>query len=136
MNAAQLMKKIKAEEIRFVNFRFTDFCGKFHHITVPADEVDAAYFAFGKNFDGSSIPGWRAIEDSDMVLKPDLSTAVMDPFVDEQTLVLICDVYEPADNKPYKPLPAFHCGDGDGIFAQNRNRRRRDFWTGTGVFYF
>ena len=105
MNAAQLMKKIKAEEIRFVNFRFTDFCGKFHHITVPADEVDAAYFAFGKNFDGSSIPGWRAIEDSDMVLKPDLSTAVMDPFVDEQTLVLICDVYEPADNKPYNRCP-------------------------------
>ena len=105
MNAAKLMKMIKDKKIQFVDFRFTDFHGKFHHITVPSGEVDAAYFSEGKNFDGSSIEGWRTIEDSDMVLKPDLSTAVVDPFVDEQTLILICDVYEPLGDKPYDRCP-------------------------------
>ena len=104
MNAAKLMKFIKDKKVQFVDFRFTDFHGKFHHITVPSGEVDAEYLSEGKNFDGSSIPGWRSIEDSDMVLMPDLSTAVIDPFVDEPTVILVCNVFEP-NGKPYNRCP-------------------------------
>ena len=105
MTPANLIKKIRADKVAFVDFRFTDFHGKFHHITVPSDQIDAEFLAEGKNFDGSSIEGWRSIEDSDMVLMPDLSTATMDPFVDEKTMILICNVYEPNSNKTYTRCP-------------------------------
>ena len=105
MTPQQLQKTIRDKKVRFVDFRFTDFHGKFHHITVPSSEVDAEYLAEGKNFDGSSIEGWRSIEDSDMVLKPDLNTARMDPFVDETTMVIVCNVYEPGNKKTYSRCP-------------------------------
>ncbi|MGU9951879.1 MAG: type I glutamate--ammonia ligase [Gammaproteobacteria bacterium WSBS_2016_MAG_OTU1] len=105
MSNAKLLKSIKDQKVAFVDFRFTDFHGRFHHITVPSGEVDADFLAQGKNFDGSSIPGWRTIEDSDMVLMPDPSTARIDPFVDEKTMIVICDVYEPSSSKPYNRCP-------------------------------
>ena len=105
MNITQFLKTIRDKKIAFVDFRFTDFCGKFHHITVPSGEIDADFLSTGKNFDGSSIGGWRAIEDSDMVLMPDLSTAKIDPFIDEKTLILICNVYEPNNKQTYSRCP-------------------------------
>ena len=88
---AKTLKMLKDRKIAFVDFRFTDTIGKFHHITVPAEHVDAAFLSSeGKNFDGSSISGWRDIQDSDMILRPDLSTAAVDAFMDEPTLALIC----------------------------------------------
>lgn len=104
MNEAQLLKLMRDRKVRFVDFRFTDFYGLFHHITVPAGEIDSEFLSEGKNFDGSSIAGWRSIEDSDMVLMPDPSSAFIDPFVDEPTIVLICNVYEPS-GKPYNRCP-------------------------------
>ena len=101
---AKIMKMTRDRKVAFVDFRFTDTIGKFHHITVPAAQVSAEFLAEGKNFDGSSIEGWRDISDSDMVLRPDLSTATMDPFMDEPTLALICTAEIP-DKGPYNRCP-------------------------------
>lgn len=105
MTAAKIMKTIREKKIAFVDFRFTDFRGTFHHITVPTSHFSADFFASGKNFDGSSIPGWRGIENSDMVLMADPESARIDPFIDEPTLILVCGAYEPNSRKPYNRCP-------------------------------
>ena len=92
MSGADVLKMIKEKEVKFVDFRFTDTKGKEQHVSVPASTVDASLFEEGKMFDGSSIAGWKGIQESDMILMPDASTAVMDPFMEEKTLILRCDV--------------------------------------------
>ena len=135
MTATKILKKIKDEKVAFVDFRFTDTLGKYHHISVPAGNVDSELLTDGKNFDGSSIEGWRGIENSDMVLVPDLTTAVIDPFIDEKTMLLTCDAWEPSGKKGSQPLPAHHRDGGDGVFEKNRHRGQCYFRPGTGVFY-
>lgn len=88
-------------EIEFVDLRFTDLRGKEHHVTLPADKIDDGFFANGKAFDGSSIAGWQAINESDLLLMPDFSTALVDIFCEMPTLILRCDIYDPRDKKPY-----------------------------------
>ena len=95
MSAENVLKMIADNEVKFVDLRFTDTKGKEQHVSVPARTVDADFLADGKMFDGSSISGWKHINESDMVLMPDASTAVMDPFTDEATLILRCDILEP-----------------------------------------
>ena len=102
---ADVLKKIKDEEIKFVDLRFTDFRGKEQHVQVPEDHFDAAKFTEGHAFDGSSIAGWKGIEASDMLLMPDPNTANIDPFFEEPTLLLSCDVLDPTDGKPYERDP-------------------------------
>ena len=104
-NAESVLKKIKDEEIPFVDFRFTDPRGKWQHLAMDANFVDADLFAEGIMFDGSSIAGWKAINDSDMALMPDADTAVMDPFMAQPTLVVFCDVVEPATHESYSRDP-------------------------------
>ena len=94
---ADVLKMIKDHEVRFVDYRFTDFRGKEQHVSVPAHTVDLAKFDDGHAFDGSSIAGWKGIQASDMLLMPDATTARMDPFTDEPTLIVTCDVIEPVD---------------------------------------
>lgn len=96
---------IKDREVKYVDFRFTDSRGKQQHVTVPAKTVDAELFEQGKMFDGSSIAGWKGINDSDMVLLPDPSSAVLDPFFDETTLILVCDIIEPSTMQGYARDP-------------------------------
>ena len=105
MTIAKILKRIKDEKVAFVDFRFTDTKGLYHHITMPSGAVDAELLTDGKNFDGSSIEGWRGIENSDMVIIPDLSTAVIDPFIDEKTMLLTCSVFEPNSKKGYNRCP-------------------------------
>lgn len=93
------------QEVSFVDLRFTDTLGIEHHITVTAAVVDQEFLQEGKMFDGSSIRGWRSIANSDMVLKPDISTAVLDPFSHEKTLILRCNVYEPDAKTGYDRCP-------------------------------
>lgn len=90
---------------KYVDLRFTDLRGKEHHVTVPASEMNDGFIKNGKMFDGSSIAGWRSINNSDMILMPDLSTAVMDPFFDDPTLILTCDVIDPQTMKGYELDP-------------------------------
>ena len=84
--AADVIKMIKDNEVRYADLRFTDTKGKEQHVTVPARYVTDEFFVDGKMFDGSSIAGWKGINESDMILMPDASTAVMDPFFDESTV--------------------------------------------------
>ncbi len=103
--AKDVMKKIADNEVKFVDFRFTDTRGKEQHVTVPISAFDENKFTDGHAFDGSSIAGWKGIQASDMQLMPDPSTAVMDPFREEPTLILSCDVVEPGDGKGYERDP-------------------------------
>ncbi len=96
-----VMKLIADNEVKFVDLRFTDTRGKEQHVTVPVSAFDEDKFAAGHAFDGSSIAGWKGIEASDMLLMPDPATANMDPFREEATLLLTCDVIEPSDGKGY-----------------------------------
>ena len=105
MAVADVLKLIQDNDVKFVDLRFTDTNGKEHHITVPAHTFDADKFEDGHPFDGSSIGGWKGIQASDMLLIPDPETANMDPFMDEPTLFITCDVVEPADGKGYNRDP-------------------------------
>ncbi|MBI2382026.1 MAG: glutamate--ammonia ligase [Gammaproteobacteria bacterium] len=95
MSVENVLKMIKDNEVKFVDLRFTDTKGKEQHVSVPARTVDQDFMTDGKMFDGSSIGGWKHINESDMVLMPDPTTALMDPFMDEATMILRCDVLEP-----------------------------------------
>ncbi|MFT4190165.1 MAG: type I glutamate--ammonia ligase [Comamonas sp.] len=102
---ADVMKLVKENEVKFVDFRFTDTRGKEQHVTVPISHFDEDKFTSGHAFDGSSIAGWKGIEASDMLLLPDPNTANIDPFFQETTLILTCDVLEPSDGKAYDRDP-------------------------------
>lgn len=91
---ADVMKMVQDNEVKFVDFRFTDTRGKEQHVTVPVSHFDEDKFSSGHAFDGSSVAGWKGIEASDMQLMPDPNTANIDPFYEETTLFLQCDVID------------------------------------------
>ncbi|MEJ2509900.1 MAG: glutamine synthetase beta-grasp domain-containing protein, partial [Gammaproteobacteria bacterium] len=103
--ADSVLKMIKDNGVKFVDFRFTDTRGKEQHVSVPAHTLDEDELKDGKMFDGSSIAGWKGIEASDMILMPDADTAVLDPFTDEPTLNLRCDIIEPSTGQGYERDP-------------------------------
>src|SRR5512140_2786618 len=103
--AADVLKLIKEQGIKFVDLRFTDTRGKEQHVGVPVSHFDADKFESGHAFDGSSIAGWKGIQASDMLLMPDPDSVYVDPFFDEPTIVLTCDVIEPTDGKGYDRDP-------------------------------
>ena len=105
MTAAEVIALIKESEVKFIDFRFTDTIGKEQHVTVPAHTVDDDLFEDGKMFDGSSISGWKGINESDMILMPDPDTAVVDVFPDEPTMNLRCTVVEPSTMQGYDRCP-------------------------------
>jgi len=100
-----VMKTIKDNDVKYVDFRFTDPRGKWQHVTFDVTLIEEDTFAEGQMFDGSSIAGWKAINESDMCLMPDPATACIDPFFAETTLSLICDVLEPTTGEPYNRDP-------------------------------
>ncbi len=104
-SAQDVLKTIKEEDIKYVDFRFTDPRGKWQHVTFDVSMVDEDMFADGTMFDGSSIAGWKAINESDMVLMPDPSTAQLDPFFAAPTLSIVCDVLEPGTGESYSRDP-------------------------------
>jgi len=101
MSIDNVLKTIKDEDVQFVDLRFTDTRGKEQHVTMPAHVVDAEMLEEGKMFDGSSIAGWKGINESDMILMPDEDTAVLDPFFEEKTLIIRCDILEPSTGEGY-----------------------------------
>jgi glutamine synthetase len=105
MAVADVMKKIKQEKIKFVDLRFTDTKGKEQHVSVPTFAFNKSKFTEGHAFDGSSIAGWKGINASDMLLYPDPNTANIDPFMEEKTLILTCNVIDPTDGKGYDRDP-------------------------------
>jgi glutamine synthetase len=104
-NAAELFKFLKDNDIIFVDLNFTDLRGKLQHTTEDVSALDPAKIEEGIMFDGSSIAGWQAINESDMIMRPDLSRAALDPFSAQKTLKLFCDIIDPRTNAPYARDP-------------------------------
>lgn len=103
--SAKTTSLIKENNVRWVDLRFTDSRGKEQHVTLPVSEIKDDFFVDGKMFDGSSIAGWKGINESDMILMPDDTTAVLDPFTDETTLNLRCNIVEPSTMQGYERDP-------------------------------
>jgi glutamine synthetase len=103
--ATEILKQIKDNDVKFVDLRFTDPKGKMQHVTMDVSCVDEDLFADGVMFDGSSIAGWKAINESDMVLMPDTTTAHMDPFFAQSTMAIFCDILDPITGEAYSRDP-------------------------------
>ncbi len=105
MTPAEVLGLIKEKDVKFVDLRFTDTIGKEHHVTLPAHAVDEDLFEDGKMFDGSSISGWKGINESDMILMPVAASAVVDIFSEDTSMNLRCDVVEPTSMQGYDRCP-------------------------------
>ena len=103
--AENLMKIMKDEDVQYVDLRFTDPRGKMQHVSFHKDMVDASFFEDGQMFDGSSVAGWKAINESDMLLKPDVASAMIDPFFQQTTLAVMCDILDPITGQAYNRDP-------------------------------
>ena len=96
---------IQEHDVKYVDFRFTDPRGKWQHLAHHVRTITDDFLNDGVPFDGSSIAGWKAINESDMLLVPDCTTAVLDPFAAQTSLILFCDVHEPLTGQPYARDP-------------------------------
>ncbi|PSV09511.1 glutamate--ammonia ligase [Photobacterium leiognathi] len=121
MSVENVLALIQENEVKFVDLRFTDTKGKEQHISIPAHQIDADFFEEGKMFDGSSVAGWKGINESDMVMMPDASSAVLDPFTEDATLNIRCDILEPATMQGYDRDP------------RSIAKRAEDFMRSTGI---
>src|SRR6201991_1846397 len=101
----KVMSMIKEHDVKYVDFRFTDPRGKWQHLAHHIRTINENFLAEGVMFDGSSIAGWKAINESDMVLMPDAETAHVDPFFAQSTLVVICDILDPISGESYNRDP-------------------------------
>ncbi len=113
--AKDVLKQIKDNDVKYVDFRFTDPRGKWQHVTFDVGMMDEDIFAEGIMFDGSSIAGWKAINESDMTLMPDPGTACLDPFFAETTLSIVCDILEPTTGEPYSRDPRSIAKKAEGL---------------------
>ncbi|MBP3140603.1 glutamate--ammonia ligase [Aliivibrio fischeri] len=105
MSVENVLALIQENEVKFIDLRFTDTKGKEQHISIPSHQIDADFFEEGKMFDGSSVAGWKGINESDMVMMPDPASAVLDPFTEDSTLNIRCDILEPATLQGYDRDP-------------------------------
>ncbi|MBB71224.1 MAG: glutamine synthetase [Legionellales bacterium] len=105
MSVDNVLRMIQESQAKFVDLRFTDIVGKEQHVSIGAHTVDEDFFTTGKMFDGSSIRGFKAINESDMILMPDATTAMLDPFYNDPTVILRCDVYDPNTMTGYERGP-------------------------------
>lgn len=103
----EVLKFIKKESIEFIDFRFIDFPGKWQHFSVPTNQVDEGTFNEGLGFDGSSMRGWQAINESDMIVIPDPATAKIDPFTAHKTIFIICNIKDPITRENYSRDPRY-----------------------------
>ncbi|TFF20762.1 type I glutamate--ammonia ligase [Jiella endophytica] len=118
-SANEILKQIKDNDIKFVDLRFTDPKGKMQHVTMDASIVDEDMFSEGSMFDGSSIQGWKAINESDMVLMPDPETAYMDPFFAQATMAVTCDILDPISGEGYNRDPRSTARKAEAYLSQS-----------------
>ncbi|MCG6284718.1 glutamate--ammonia ligase [Vibrio diabolicus] len=121
MSVENVVSLIQENEVKFVDLRLTDTKGKEQHMSMPAHQIEADFFEEGKMFDGSSVAGWKGMNESDMVMMPDASSAVLDPFTEDATLNIRCDILEPATMQGYDRDP------------RSIAKRAEDFMRSTGV---
>jgi glutamine synthetase len=120
-NVSEVLNFIKKEDVKVIDFRFMDFPGLWQHFSIPARELDEGMFEAGVGFDGSSIRGWQAINESDMLVMPVPETGFVDPFFEHKTLVLICNIEDPITGKDYTKDP------------RNIAKKAENFLKGTGI---
>ena len=123
-NLGKVQEMISEHTVEYVDLRFTDPRGKWQHTAQHVSTMDEDAFRDGIMFDGSSIAGWKAINESDMILMPDPDTAVMDPFSAKPSMILFCDIIEPSTGQGYSPRSAQHVEKGRGLCEVVRHRRR------------
>ena len=104
-NVNDVLELIKSKKVEFVDMRFCDLLGTWQHTSFPASEIDASVFEDGLGFDGSSVRIWQDINNSDMLIVPDPSTAVLDPFTSHNTLNIFCDILDAVKKDPYERDP-------------------------------
>ncbi|OOF33523.1 glutamate--ammonia ligase [Salinivibrio costicola] len=121
MSVENVLALIQENEVKFIDLRFTDTKGKEQHVSIPSHQVDDDFFEEGQMFDGSSVAGWKGINESDMVMMPDASSAVLDPFTEESTLNIRCDILEPSTMQGYDRDP------------RSIAKRAEDFMRSTGI---
>jgi glutamine synthetase len=102
-----VMSMLKKHDVKMIDFRFTDMPGQWQHFSIPAVTFEEKMFEEGLGFDGSSIRGWRSINESDMLIFPDPATANIDPFMQTKNLSMICDIYSPMTMQPYDRDPRY-----------------------------
>jgi glutamine synthetase len=117
--AENLMKIMKDEDVQYVDLRFTDPRGKMQHVSFHKDMVDADFFVDGQMFDGSSVAGWKSINESDMLLKPDTSSAIIDPFFQQTTLAVMCDILDPISGQAYNRDPRMTAKKAEAYVKQS-----------------
>ena len=107
MSPAEVLKLIKERGLKLADYKFVDLLGQWQHTTMPIHRITEECFTEGFGFDGSSIRGWKAIHESDMIFVPDANTACVDPFFKEPTLSLICDIVDAVTHQPYSRDPRY-----------------------------
>ncbi|WP_321489553.1 type I glutamate--ammonia ligase [uncultured Hyphomonas sp.] len=117
--AENLMKIMKDEDVQYVDLRFTDPRGKMQHVSFHKDMVDADFFVDGQMFDGSSVAGWKSINESDMLLMPDTGSAIIDPFFQQTTLAVMCDVLDPISGQAYNRDPRMTAKKAEAYVKQS-----------------
>ncbi len=105
MGPKEVLELIREKDVKVVDLRFMDFPGIWQHFSIPTSELDEKTFEEGLGFDGSSIRGWKEINESDMIVRPDPATAFIDPFMEHKTLVIICDICDPVTGEDYTRDP-------------------------------
>ena len=115
----ELLKQIKDLDIKMADMRFTDILGTAHHITVPIKFLDEEIFDLGVGFDGSSVRGFQSIENSDMSMVPDVTTAYLDPFCSEKTIVFYCDIKDPITRNSYSRDPRYIAKKAEGYLKSS-----------------
>jgi glutamine synthetase len=133
--AQDVLKFIKDNDVKYVDLRFTDPRGKWQHVTFDIALVDEDMFAEGTMFDGSSIAGWKAINESDMTLMPDPTTAHMDPFFAARRWSSTATSLEPVDRRALQPRPARHRQEGRSLSEVDRHRRHRLLRPGSRILH-
>src|SRR4051794_33091985 len=118
-SVAKVLEMMTEHAVEYVDLRFTDPRGKWQHTAQHVSTINDEAFRDGIMFDGSSIAGWKAINESDMILMPDAATAVMDPFAAKPSLILFCDIYEPSTGQPYRRDPPSTAQKARGLVKSN-----------------
>ena len=135
MTSTDVLKLCKEQKVQFIDLRFMDFPGLWQHTTCPISELTLESFEHGFGFDGSSIRGWQAINESDMLLVPVADTAKIDPFMQHTTLSMICDVRDPITKKEYSRDPRSIARKAAAYLKKTKIADTRLFRPGTGVLH-
>ncbi len=120
LDAEGVMKMMKDKDVKYVDLRFTDPRGKMQHLTMDISQMGEDAWTDGLMFDGSSISGWKAINESDMVLKPDAASAHMDPFYAQTTLAVFCDILDPGTGEGYNRDPRMIAKRAENYLKQTK----------------